>query len=316
MRARDPLAPILAGAFDATPDSASIRSLTDLRSLERAIRPVISHLQAEPLRSAQRRGEARASVSLDLGRSESEVELTDAGVRLATGELIDWGTIERICGSPNACFSIRDGAAEPIRRYSEATARAYSLMPTPRAPTMLLSGTYMHRVKGTDPTADTEAKIRTIAPVVGDVLDTTTGLGYTAIAAARTARRVTTVELDRAVLEVCLENPWSVELFTNPRIEQHVGDVTELIGDLADESFDAVIHDPPMMSIAGDLYSGAFYRELHRVLRAGGRLFHYVGRPDSVSGARVGRGVVARLRAAGFSRVEDRPEAFGFTARR
>ncbi len=276
--------------------------------------PVLSHVQVAPLREAFRSGANRVPLSLDLGRTVRAVELVAEGVRLPGDELLDWQTIDRISRSPNACFAVRRGGAEPIRRYSLRTARVYSLMPTSRAPTMLLSGIQMHRVKGTDPMADTDSKIRAIAPVRGRVLDTTTGLGYTAIAAARTADQVVTVELDPAVLEIAAQNPWSQELFASAGIEQHVGDITDLIAALPDTWFDRIVHDPPMMSLAGDLYSGAFYQQLRRVLRPGGRLFHYVGRPDSASGARVGKGVVKRLRAAGFRRVEERPDAFGYAA--
>lgn len=276
--------------------------------------PVVSHIHLAPLREAFKSGRAHLPLSLDLGRTTSVVGLTTEGVRLSGDQLIDWQTIERICRSPNACFALRHGGAEPIRRYSPETARLYSLMPTPRAPTLMVSGTQMHRVKGTDPLADTESKISAITPVRGRVLDTTTGLGYTAIAAARSADHVITVEVHPAVLEVAAQNPWSEELFAVSRIERRLGDITELIEGLGDASFDRIVHDPPMMSIAGDLYSGTFYRQLHRVLRPGGRLFHYVGRPDSTSGARVGRGVVKRLREAGFRKVEERPDAFGFAA--
>jgi predicted methyltransferase len=52
------------------------------------------------------------------------------------------------------------------------------------------------------------------------------------------------------------------------------------------------------------------------VLRPGGRLFHYVGRPDSGYGARTGAGVGRRLREAGFVEVVERPAAFGLVAER
>jgi predicted methyltransferase len=59
---------------------------------------------------------------------------------------------------------------------------------------------------------------------VGQVLDTATGLGYTAIEAAKTAAHVTTIELDPTALEVARCNPWSQALFDNPKIMQRIGD--------------------------------------------------------------------------------------------
>ena len=85
--------------------------------------------------------------------------------------------------------------------------RAYSLMPTEGAPTLLVWGIPMHRIKGTNPQRDTLTKIQAIAPVAGRVLDTCTGLGYTAIEAARTAEQVVTIELDPTVLEVARLQP-------------------------------------------------------------------------------------------------------------
>jgi predicted methyltransferase len=98
-------------------------------------------------------------------------------------------------------------------------------------------------------------------------------LGYTAIEASRTADKVITVEIDPASLEIARYNPWSRELFENPRIEQVVGDVFDVVETLDDEQFSCIIHDPPMFSLAGDLYSGDFAAS-HRVLRHRGRVFH------------------------------------------
>jgi predicted methyltransferase len=172
----------------------------------------------------------------------------------------------------------------------------------------------MHRFKGVDPHRDTLLKIKAIVPVVGQVLDTATGLGYTAIEAAKTAEQVTTVEIEPAALEVARLNPWSQRLFDNPRITQIVGDVYEEIETFEDGAFDCIIHDPPAFNLAGDLYAGAFYRELFRVLRRKGRLFHYIGDLESKSGRTVAKGAVRRLQEAGFSRVVRRPEAFGLVA--
>ncbi|HET9933292.1 MAG TPA: hypothetical protein VFQ35_21455, partial [Polyangiaceae bacterium] len=66
--------------------------------------------------------------------------------------------------------------------------------------------------------------------------------------------------------------------------------------------------------LAGELYSARFYGALHRVLTRNGKLFHYIGDANSASGARTTRGVVKRLRDAGFSRVTVLEEAFGVLA--
>ncbi len=179
---------------------------------------------------------------------------------------------------------------------------------------MLVSGIPMHRVKDTDPHQDTLEKIRSIRPIVGEVLDTATGLGYTAIEAARTAEHVLTIELDLAALEVAKMNPWSQELFGNPKITQEIGDSFEVVEGLPPSSFTRVIHDPPAFSLAGDLYSGEFYSELHRVMRNKSRLYHYVGDPESKSGRNVTAGVIRRLEEAGFRQVRRVPRAFGVVA--
>ena len=275
---------------------------------------VLSHYQARSLLAAWRQGVERVKASLDLNLSQVEVILEVEGARLPGGQRLDWEAVEGIAGAESSCFVIRDGMAEPVQFYSEATDRAYSLYPTAGAPTMLVSGIPMHRIKDTDPHADTLEKIRAARPVVGQVLDTATGLGYTAIEAAKTAAHVTTIELDPAALQVCRCNPWSQGLFNNPKITQMVGDSFEVVLELENSSYTRIIHDPPAFALAGDLYSGEFYRELHRLLRNNGRLFHYVGDPESKSGHSITSGVMRRLEQAGFREVRRAPRAFGVTA--
>jgi predicted methyltransferase len=206
-----------------------------------------------------------------------------------------------------------DGIPEKILTFSDLTNSAYSLYPTEKAPTMLISGIPMHRIKGTDPSQDTQQKIKAARPY-GNVLDTATGLGYTALAAAKAAQHVTTIELDPAAQEICRQNPWSQSLFDNPKIEQHIGDSFDVIETLADASFSCILHDPPMFSLAGHLYSADFYAEMFRVLKPGGRAFHYIGDPESKSGRRTTAGVIRRLEQVGFSRVQKAPWAFGVVA--
>ncbi|MFZ5917829.1 MAG: class I SAM-dependent methyltransferase [Chloroflexota bacterium] len=278
--------------------------------------PVLSYLQAENLWRAREAGRSTANVSLDLGLSWVEVALEATGLRLPDGQLLAWEDVAAIRESPRSCFVLEQGRPLKIQVFSEASNRLYSLMPTDGAPTMLISGVPMHRIKGIDPQRDTRLKIKTIAPLMGDVLDTATGLGYTAIEAAKTARRVVTIELEPAALAVARLNPWSQALFDNPKIHQIIGDSFDEIEQFDDASFDRILHDPPAFRLAGDLYATDFYRQLGRVLRPRGRLFHYIGDPDSKSGRSVTNSAARRLQEAGFERVVRRPEAFGLVAYR
>ena len=51
-------------------------------------------------------------------------------------------------------------------------------------------------------------------------------------------------------------------------------------------SVNALLHDQPRFGIAGELYSQVFYDQLARVLRSGGRLFHYTGSPNTLTSGR------------------------------
>jgi predicted methyltransferase len=274
---------------------------------------ILSHYQAAILLEAHHSGLDTISVSLDLGLTTTEVALTPDRVILPDA-VMAWNEIEEITRHDTACFVVENHHAEMIRGFSNFTGRVYGLMPTEAAPTMLISGLPMHRIKGTDPYRDTLAKIKTIAPITGRVLDTCTGLGYTAIEAATTAERVITIELDPTAQEMARYNPWSRSLFDNPKIEQIIGDAFEVVPSFEDGVFSSILHDPPMLSLAGELYSGEFYRACWRVLRRNGKLFHYIGDPDSKSGARTTKGVVRRLQEAGFTRVVSKPQAFGVAA--
>ena len=275
---------------------------------------VLSYLQAKQLIEAHKSDLSAVSISLDLNLTESEVRLQPDSVLFPGGESLGWESIAEISSNEVACYSVNGNAAKPIKGFSEFSGRVYGLMPTESAPTMLISGIPMHRIKGTNPHEDTLNKIKAIVPIKGDVLDTTTGLGYTAIEAAKTARHVVTIEIDPTAQEIARQNPWSQALFDHPKITQIIGDALDKIGEFETESFSTIIHDPPMFSLAGDLYSREFYEHAFRVLKPNGRIFHYIGDPQSKSGARTTAGVIRRLQEAGFKRVTRAPRAFGVVA--
>ncbi len=274
---------------------------------------VLSYIQLEKMGTSRPQTPLTLPLSLDLNRTTTLVTLDSSGLHLPDDQTLTWDDLAEIRDNENACYQIHDSQIEKIHFFSETTGRAVSLFPTRSAPTMLVAGFPMHRIKDTDPHRDTLSKIKAAAPT-GQVLDTTMGLGYTAIEAAKTAAHVTTIELDPAVIAVCRLNPWSQALFDNPKITLRQGDAFDKITTFADSSFSQVIHDPPVFSLAGELYGLEFYRELVRVLKPRGRVFHYIGDPHSKSGKNVTRGVIQRLQQAGFQRVALRPQAFGVVA--
>jgi uncharacterized protein len=275
---------------------------------------VLSYVQLEPLLLARQKGEQSVTISADLGKSIITTAITPVGLTFPTGERLSWLNIEKIKKSHANCFVIEDESIKSIQVFSEHTNRVCSLLPTKGVPSMLIAGFTMHRIIDTDPMQDTLQKVATIAPIIGTVLDTATGLGYTAIEAARTAQHVVTIELDPGAQQIASLNPWSQELFHNPKIEQVMGDAFEVVPTFADAYFDRIIHDPPVLSLAGELYSGVFYQQLFRILKRGGRLFHYIGDLNSKSSGTVSKGVVRRLQEAGFTRVVRKSEAYGVVA--
>lgn len=169
------------------------------------------------------------------------------------------------------------------------------------APTIEISGIHMHNIVGTDPWSDAKRKIELLALKKDEVvLDICTGLGYTASHAVLRGAEVVTIEADPAVLEIAEYNPWS-RLLAHSNITIILGDAFEVLDDFPERLFCAAIHDPPTFKLAGNLYSLEFYKKLRRVLKTGARVFHYTGWPGKHRGWNIQRGVIRRMRAAGFT---------------
>lgn len=275
---------------------------------------VISHVQLGPVWVARAQAASACDVSLDLGLSQSKLELNDDGLMLPNGQTLSWATLGEVKEHTNVCFTVESGALLPIRGLSENSQRIFQLMPTDGAPAMLVAGFTMHRFRDVDPYEGAARMVRALSPLRGRLLDTATGLGYAALEASKFAREVVTIELDSMAQVMLRANPWSRPLLDKPNVSQLIGNSAELITSLANESFAAVLHDPPAVNLAGELYAEAFYAEVHRVLQPGGRFFHYIGDPHSSSGARTTRGVIRRMQSAGFARVTPKADAFGVLA--
>ena len=264
---------------------------------------LLSAAHAEEMLTRLTRAET-ACASLDLGCTETMVSLRNHLVELSNSVFISLEDLRTIADCPDVIFALEGGRPQKIIRFSVETRRTYRLRPTATWPALEIGGILMHRIKKIDPRRDAEAKVALVAPVRGTVLDTCFGLGYTALVAARTATHVTTIEKDATVLELAHLNPYSQPVFIDPRIQLSQGDASELIREFPDSSFDIVLHDPPTLSLAGELYSDAFYEQLARVLRPGGSLLHYTGSPGSRHrSVDIPGRVAGRLRMIGFARV-------------
>jgi predicted methyltransferase len=199
---------------------------------------------------------------------------------------------------------LENNSLKRIAFFSDETNLFYKLLPTKEAPTFEISGIRMHCLKNVKPFENAENMVDFLKPK-GTVLDTCTGLGYTAIAIARKkeASEVFTVEKDQNVLELMKFNPWSKELFSNKKIKIILDKVESFAERAKDKTFDAIMHDPPSLKIAPELYSRKLYTDFYRILKERGKLCHYIGRPGAKKGIDFERKTIRRLRECGFSKI-------------
>lgn len=291
----------------------------------------ISHHEAkELLKLGKKERNKTVMESINLGLSKQSIFLSDSGISLTPTSrvILSWKQIEKIFKKQRGCYALYADGSEPekINTFSEKTNLAASLCPPlskSGAPTLLLGGYTMHRIAGDDmnPMIDTENKVSSVAIRVSDkVLDTCMGLGYTAITSAKKVGptgSVVTIEYDPASVEMASFNPWSQGLFdqTLP-ISIIEGEASEVIKTFPDNNFNVIIHDPPTATLCKhDLFGLSFYRSLFRVLnKHTGRLFHYIGNSESKESGRLYKGIMDRLREAGFGKLQIDPKAFGVTA--
>jgi hypothetical protein len=260
--------------------------------------PLLTHPIAGMLLAARDIGVGEWAGSLDLGRSNSDAQLqADAwqwrGRHYPYPQTLKDRTIYYWDGDEFA----------PVSRYSGSLIK---LVPTEwGAPTFEIDGIKMLPTSKESPFEDARRKVTLVEPRGKVVLDTCGGLGYFAACCLEACvARIHSFEKNADVLWLRTLNPWSPDPDANAsggRLQLTHADVSQAIARIADASMDALLHDPPRFGIAGELYSQAFYDQLARVLRRGGRLFHYTGTPNKLtSGRDVPREVEKRLEKAGF----------------
>jgi uncharacterized protein len=262
--------------------------------------------------AAMDRGEDHIDVSLDLNLSRARFVIRGDELILDPDNRLGRIELQQIAAKEQRIFYLESGRLEVLEVRN---AGYYKLVPTSQAPLLEISGVKMHIAKGVNPFESAGQMAAQVVKKGDRVLDTCSGLGYAASAALQLgAREVISVELNTTVIALRKKNPWSQGLYRAGICLVHA-DIDDYIRDLAAESFDAVIHDPPRFSLAGELYGERFYRELHRVLKRRGTLFHYTGNPQLLKrGSSFVDHAAQRLRLAGFARVVKTAELMGVTA--
>lgn len=219
-------------------------------------------------------------------------------------EFIEWSKLEEIADRERDIYYVENGEIVPL---SIAGDHFYKLVLVKwgHPPTLEIDGIHMHRIKDVTPEEDTKMKLSLLGNITcSKILDTCMGLGYTAIESIkRGACNVKTFEIDENVLKIASLNSWSRQL-EHEKIEIYHEDVFKGVEEYS-EYFEAIIHDPPRISLAGELYSLDFYEKLARSLKKNGRVVHYVGQPGIRSGKKIWRGVIERMRRAGFQAKYD-----------
>ncbi|ROQ39068.1 hypothetical protein EDF77_2891 [Stenotrophomonas maltophilia] len=260
--------------------------------------PLLTRESVTALQRAAAAGVSSWTGSLDLGRSEEAVDLSTDGF-VFRGQSYPWpGKVK------DRTLYYWDGEEFlPISRFS---ASLIKLVPTEwGAPTFEIDGIKMLPSAKLSPFDDARRKVDLIAPAGKTVLDTCGGLGYFAACCLDAGvAQIRSFEKNPDVLWLRTLNPWSPDpdaASAGGRLQLAQGDVSEEIAALPGNSVDAILHDPPRFGIAGELYSQVFYDQLARVIRSGGKLFHYTGAPNKLtSGRDVPREVAKRLEKAGF----------------
>jgi hypothetical protein len=267
---------------------------------------------ARQILGALDRGEERIDISVDLNLSRATFALGGDELILDADNRLSRAELQRIAGKENRIFYLQGGELEVLEVRDDGY---YKLVPTDQAPLLEISGVKMHISKGINPFASAGQMAAQVVKQGDRVLDTCSGLGYAASAALKLgACEVVSVERSSTVMALRQKNPWSQRIF-GANIHLVHADIEQYIRELAAESFDAVIHDPPRLSLAGELYGERFYREIYRVLKRRGKLFHYTGNPHLLKrGTSFVDQAAQRLRVAGFTKVVKVAALMGVTA--
>lgn len=260
------------------------------------MKPLISSAELRKIQEAITKHLSEIETTLNLGISKTKVKLSKNGFYYKN-KLI---SLPKLRDDDHSCYVLIRDKLEKVQWFSNETKQMYKLVPTSNRPILQISGTSMHKFPFVE-------RIKA-DKLTGKILDAGTGLGYTAIVAAETAEQIITVEFDQNVIEMQKLNPYSQELFKRKNIKRLKGDIVRIIKKFSDQEFDFIIFDAGTPRSSGEFFSQNNYQEAYRVLKSGGKMYHYLPKHLITHGRDFAGEVILRLRKLGFELVERNEE--------
>lgn len=258
--------------------------------------PIISSRDLHKIHQAIYEKCLEVEISLDLGQTKQTVQLDKKGFIL-NKKII---SIPKIRDNENSCYVVIKDRLEKVQFFAQDTNSLYKLVPTSYRPILQISGTSMHKKEFVERVEKDK--------LTGKILDSGTGLGYTAIITAKTAEEVITIEIDKNVTEVAKYNPYSQELFKNKNIKRINGNIVQKITKFDNEEFNFIIFDAGTPRSSDDFFSLKNYQQAFRVLKRRGKLYHYLPKHQISKGRDFGGEAIARMEKAGFKVLDRKVE--------
>ena len=253
---------------------------------------IASSNELRKINYAIKKGKKEIDISLDLGKTLSKIQLNKDEIILPDKTKVK---PDKIKDKDKNCYIIKNNKFIKLQFFSKETDKLYKLIPTSFRPILKISATSMHKM----PFIEKIKKLK----LNGKILDSGTGLGYTAIAASQHAKQVITIEWDPNVIEIAKLNPYSLEIYEKKNIKQINADFTKEVKKFKTNEFDNIILDAGTVHQSGDFFSTNNYKEVYRVLKPNGKLFHYLPQSGIMRGRDYIGEIIKRLKTLDFKNI-------------
>ena len=250
--------------------------------------PIISSSELREINKAIEEGLDSLEVSLDLGINKTKVKLEKKAF-IINDQIVK---TKKIKEDDKSCYLITENGLEKAQFIFNDSGKFYKLVPTQFRPILKISGTSMHKKEFLNKLKKDK--------LYGNVLDSGTGLGYSSIIVSKTADKVITVEIDENVIEIAKLNPYSQELFNSRNIKRILGNICGDIKKFKEKEFNFVILDGGSVKGSEEFFSLENYKEVFRILKHDGKLYHYVPNHQIKRGRDFATEIISRLQKSGF----------------